>query len=470
MRRWCLAPPATTPGLGKLSDLSRNVPGMVALSFEAPADVVLRAVDDASLDLRDWDGRGMPAAVVLRWVEDAEPGAWLLGLLDEIDPLELPAEDRPRLLAALDRAQAHLAARKARVIASLPSVPTSTHDERSIDTAPYEVSVALRVPLGAAQTEVFRARRLRSHLTGTYAALDRGDLTARHAAAMVAATASLEQRQCAEVEARVLPGAADQSVGEFTRRVRRAVAAIDPQSFAERHRAAAATSDVICEPDDDAMAWLTARMPLVDALVVKAAVDAYAAGRKADADQRPVGVIRAEALRAFAELYLARHKPTAHGRPVEVQVAVTPEALLGLDECPGEVPGVGPVPAETIRELLGEARLRCLTVDGDSGALLDYGRRTYRVPTALAAHVVTRDVASVGPHSTVPARRCDLDHLQPFPGPTSVDNLAPMDRRWHRAKTHAAFTVRRRGDGTLEWTTPLGQRARVRPHDYRLGP
>jgi hypothetical protein len=229
---------------------------------------------------------------------------------------------------------------------------------------------------------------------------------------------------------------------------------------------------VDCQPDDDAMAWLTARMPLVDAMVVKAAVDAYATSRKAGGDGRPIGVLRAEALRVFADRYLTGDDaPTSHGRPIEVHLAATPAALAGLAETPAEIPSVGPVPIEVVRDIARDARMRVLTVDPDNGRLLDYGRTTYRVPSALAAHVVARDVRSVAPHSTVPARRADIDHLEPFPvGPTSEPNLAAFDRRWHRAKTHGDVSARRRSDGGVDWTSPLGQRAVTRPYDYRLGP
>ena len=66
------------------------------------------------------------------------------------------------------------------------------------------------------------------------------------------------------------------------------------------------------------MAWLTSRMPL--------------------------GGLRTEALRVFAENYLSGPAtgtvPTSHGRPVEIHIAATPAALAGLTDTPAEVPGV----------------------------------------------------------------------------------------------------------------------------------
>jgi hypothetical protein len=58
--------------------------------------------------------------------------------------------------------------------------------------------------------------------------------------------------------------------------------------------------------------------------------------------------LRAEALRLLAERHLLGSggpAPTAHGRPVEIQVAASLETVLGRSDAPGEIPGVGPASA-----------------------------------------------------------------------------------------------------------------------------
>ena len=48
----------------------------------------------------------------------------------------------------------------------------------------------------------------------------------------------------------------------------------------------------------------------------------------------------------------------------------------------------------------------------------------------------------------MPVRRADLDHIRPWPdGPTDVDNLNPIGRRWHNAKTSRHWTVHRARTG-----------------------
>jgi hypothetical protein len=170
---------------------------------------------------------------------------------------------------------------------------------------------------------------------------------------------------------------------------------------------------------------------------------------------------------------LTGNVPTVHGRPVTINLCATPAALLGLTDTPGEIPGVGPVAIETIRAMANEASLRWMTISEADGSLLDYVPTSYRIPTGLHEFVDAKYVHSVGPHSATPAIWADGEHLIPYGEPgadTGPDNIAPMDRGWHNAKTHLGFKVRRQPDGSITWTTPLGQTYTVHPYDYRLGP
>ena len=49
------------------------------------------------------------------------------------------------------------------------------------------------------------------------------------------------------------------------------------------------------------------------------------------------------------------------------------------------------------------------------------------------------------------------------PGQTNPQNLAPLCRRHHRAKTFTGWTYHRARDGTHEWTSPHG-------HTWTVGP
>ncbi|HJU97059.1 MAG TPA: HNH endonuclease signature motif containing protein [Jiangellaceae bacterium] len=133
--------------------------------------------------------------------------------------------------------------------------------------------------------------------------------------------------------------------------------------------------------------------------------------------------------------------------------------LLGADDQPAELVGYGPIPAEIARQIAHRrnATRRRLLTDPSSGVLLDYGRTVYRPPPQLDRHVRARARTCVFPGCRQPAVRCDLDHQMPFPhGPNSADNLGPLCRHHHRAKTVAGWTWRRRPDGVVTWTAPTG--------------
>jgi hypothetical protein len=181
---------------------------------------------------------------------------------------------------------------------------------------------------------------------------------------------------------------------------------------------------------------------------------------------------------AFAAAYLtgkiaSDNAPTAHGRPVTINITVDLPTFLGLTDHPGELLGTGEmIPADVIRELIPDAKLRRLILDPMTGHLLDYGRKTYRVPADLAAFTRAKWVTSSGPHSQVSTDDVDMDHGRPYDdgGPTDRINMNPANRRWHRAKTIGGWTVSPNERGGWTWTSPLGQSVDTDPHDYRLGP
>ncbi|SEC32670.1 hypothetical protein SAMN04489844_2087 [Nocardioides exalbidus] len=109
-------------------------------------------------------------------------------------------------------------------------------------------------------------------------------------------------------------------------------------------------------------------------------------------------------------------------------------------------------------------------------------------PARMAAMVRHRDQTCVFPACTRPSAQADLDHIDAYvpisgdtgagpPGQTRPDNLAPLCRRHHRAKTFGTFTYRRRDDGAYEWTLPSGRvvttdppRPRPLPPEHRQPP
>ena len=172
---------------------------------------------------------------------------------------------------------------------------------------------------------------------------------------------------------------------------------------------------------------------------------------------------------APAPAQISRSSLRAH-----VQVTVGMDTLLGLNDEPAELDGHGPITAATARDLAFAAgsTWRRLITDPVTGYLLDYGRKTYRPPTALADHIRARDVTCRTPNCTRPASKCDLDHIISWPaGATSDQNLAARCDIDHRLKhegrwTHHLSTNPDHPPGTLIMTSPTGHTYLSHPHDY----
>jgi HNH endonuclease len=124
------------------------------------------------------------------------------------------------------------------------------------------------------------------------------------------------------------------------------------------------------------------------------------------------------------------------------------------------------------RKIAADAVWRRLVTDPLSGAVLDYGRTTYRPPAALADFVRARDRSCRGPLCGHTAANCELDHAVAWAegGETSADNLNPFCKHDHRLKTYGRWRIEIHADGSLTWVTPTGLRHTTVPYNYRDPP
>ncbi len=95
-------------------------------------------------------------------------------------------------------------------------------------------------------------------------------------------------------------------------------------------------------------------------------------------------------------------------------------------------------------------------------------RRTYRPGAALAARVRARDGHCRFPGCSVPAARCDLDHVIAHPdGETVEANLQTLCRAHHGFKHHAGWAVTMTEAGECTWTAPTGRTHITTPASVR---
>ncbi|QBX56007.1 HNH endonuclease [Nocardioides seonyuensis] len=141
----------------------------------------------------------------------------------------------------------------------------------------------------------------------------------------------------------------------------------------------------------------------------------------------------------------------------------------------GTVEGLGPVTLDQIKEWAGRSRLTIqpvLHVASEDTWSVD----RHDPPPRMTEQAVLRDSTCVFPWCSHPSRHADLDHIEPYEDPdeggppredgngqTRPDNLAPLCRRHHRAKTAGRWSYQRTAPGTYLWTGPSGVTALVTP-------
>jgi hypothetical protein len=275
--------------------------------------------------------------------------------------------------------------------------------------------------------------------------------------------------------------------------LRRRVIEADPEAAEVRRQQAMGDRRVVITAGEDGMSELWALLPSVQARQIQQALTATAQQCGAD-DARSMDQRRADTM---VDLLLGRGEPS----PVDVQVIVTADTLTGAGTEPGWVPGLGPVTADQVTELIGSGTgansgtdahanagedagsegsgqgvrvgsqvvFRRLVTDPATGTLTDLAEDRYRPSAALDRAVRARDVTCRFPgcRRSADSAGTDLDHTVPYPaGPTAATNLAVLCRRHHRLKHVAGWTVTLHPTGTMTWTTPTGRQFLTEPWHY----
>ena len=415
------------------------------------------------------------------------PGITTLAKLVEIDPVELNASSRIDYLTALERQTAWLQALMQRAIIAVagnePSVSNGDDIFFGVDEAEREdVSTALRLSAGTAQSRIDVARTLVNHLPNTCSALATGDISLAHANVIAKETAAairdgLSEYQIFEVEQRAIAHAEFHTPAQVANQVRTSLARIAPETFEDTVARARDTRRVSCYNDSDGMSTVVAILPAADAQVVMNAIESFirltsedsgaASGKNSNSlgsaiakDTRSTDMKRADALTAIAAASLSASPVAPHRRPISINVTIDLPTLLGLAENPGQLAGYGAIPASVARELASDGKWKRFITDPQTGNLLDYGRESYEPPQALKDFLIARDRTCRFPGCRRSAALSDLDHARSWEegGSTSAENLGALCRRHHRLKTHDGWSVTSNPDGSCTWVSPLGKK------------
>ncbi|MFF2028892.1 DUF222 domain-containing protein [Arthrobacter sp. NPDC058192] len=402
------------------------------------------------------------------------------------DPLRDQADACLDGMAEVGRMEARLAALKVHFTAGYASAaeamakPAESPQERTAQEMAVraEVACALTVSEATAAALLAESTALTTVLQRTLAGLQAGTLSWQHARVMCDETSGLEPAAAAALEGHFLdpdaPGAArgcpagELVPSRFRAKARRWRERHHPVSIEERHRRSALDRRLECVPDRDGMAWLASYLPADAAEGIWSRATEAARALQGPDEARTLTQLRADVaadwlLRGVAE---GTPSPTA-----QVLITVPVLSLLGAGEEPAVLDGYGPVPASVARRLVGEGAesfMRVLT-DPRSGAPLEIGRASYRIPKAMRQWLRLRDGRCPFPGCNNHSLDNEGDHLLAWSdgGGTGISNLGQPCRKHHRLKHTTRWEpVEATRDEPPGWISPSGRYYRSEYQDW----
>ncbi len=150
----------------------------------------------------------------------------------------------------------------------------------------------------------------------------------------------------------------------------------------------------------------------------------------------------------------------------KIQLNMPLTTLMALSTQPGELGGFGPIITEVARRIVAnnltnpEARFSVGVTHPVTGRLLHLHPIPARFLRGLQAELVhARDQRCVWTTCRRPAATCHLDHNTEYAdgGETSVDNIAPLCPRHHKAKSERDWKLQETGPGEHTLTDPYGR-------------
>ena len=236
---------------------------------------------------------------------------------------------------------------------------------------------------------------------------------------------------------------------------------LDPHDAEQRERYAHGERRFVVEPTNDG----TADLHIFDVAIA----DARAIGRrvnapmislkKEDRSNRTHDQLRADIAR---DLLLGGDATNGGKGTVDIRVPVS--TLDGGSE-PGEIPGIGPITAETARRLVQSSpeAEHVLTLVDESGQPTHIRTLSRHATKKIRRHIETLQPQCAFPGCMAPAVDCDYDHLVPWieGGETSTTNGGPKCDHDHQLKDHG--WQHSRIDNQDQWVSRLGHVYQTQP-------
>lgn len=379
---------------------------------------------------------------------------------------------------------------------------------------PDELALVLNCSRPFASSVLADAWVLTERMPAVHATVARGALDPWRARVFAEVLGAASDEVITAVVPAVLPEAARLSSGKLRRRLIAAAVAAD-EEFAEQRRIEAERRvEVRTRPTQDGMSVLTSELPSPIAAAMWSAIDQAAQLARTAGDDRPIGLLRAEAHAAMVLRPASESGPgfTAHVTVLAPLPALRPRGGCGVEAGVGPSVDGTPITAAHLRELLEQLSALgvrtprggsiTLAITDDDGALLatvtpaelarlaargcpahgrdaECGCPVLTAPAAVEGYhrsaaqdrfLKIRDRTCRHPGCSQPAGRTDADHVVPYDcgGRTGCNNLCCLCRTHHRLKTFARhWRFELLPDGSLRVTTPSGITRTTRPPGLR---
>ncbi|MHA3022391.1 DUF222 domain-containing protein [Mycobacterium sp. BMJ-28] len=305
------------------------------------------------------------------------------------------------------------------------------------------------------------AKALVREMPHTMALLEAGRLSEWRATLIVRESACLtiDDRRRLDKELCADPNALDGFGNDrITAEAKKIAYRLDPQAVVDHAAKAPKQRYVSFRPAPDAMTYVTALVPMTQGVAVFASLNKAV---KTNTDDRTRGQVMADTL-----VERVTGRPAEEPVPETVNVVLSDEALAGGNDA-ATVQGYGPIPAETVRNLItdtldkdGQVALRRLYATPASGALVAMESKSRIFPKGLAQFVKFRDSTCRTPYCNAPIRH--IDHARPDRrgGHTDGVNGQGLCEQCNYLKEQAGWAVRvvsdESGRHATEYTTPTG--------------
>lgn len=402
--------------------------------------------------------------------------------------------ERIELIAALESLKGAAAAAQAAVTVAFADSQDAAQEAAGVPRTRRGEGVGAQIALARRESphrgsrHLGLAKALVREMPATYAALQAGRITEWAATLVAQATACLSADDRRRVDAALTPQLGTVSDTRLARAANALAYEADPAAIVARARRAHTERRVTVRPAPDTMAYLTALLPVTEAVGCYAALTrvadaAIGGGRREPGDGRTRGQVMADELVAR----VTGTNPHVQGQPVAVGLIMSDTTMTGDSDESGQVsaPGVVPcpIPAALARRLAltgslheeipctpdQHAWIRRLFTSPTDGSLIQ-AESTARVFTgALRALVIARDQTCATPWCDAPIRHADHVTRHADSGVTSLDDGQGLCEACNYTKeipqwSSTTFTL---PDGTriVRLTTPAGK-----TYDHRAPP